>query len=408
MKGRGVAVAGVLSLVLVAAACGKSTSGGGGGGGAASAKPKGCPAGTNLPAKICAGEGELNLIAWVGYTEDGSTDPNFDWVTPFESQSGCKVNVKYGNTSDEMVNLMRQGGGSVYDGVSASGDATNRLIAHGDVAPVNVDLVDGWKDFLPTLQSPPHNTVKGVHYGVSYMYGANLLMYNTEQVTPAPTSWDIVFDPNSAYKGKITAYDSPIYIADAALYLKTHDASLGIKDPYELTQPQLDAAVELLKGQAPNVKKYWALAADEIDLFTSGDLVAGTAWPYQVSVLQADKQPVDAITPSEGATGWADTWMMSSHAKHPNCMYKWMQWASSSDVQTQVAEFYGATPSNQQSCTKLVSDLGDAGAAPYKCGDDAFVHQLALWKTPLADCGDGKTNCIDYTVWEQKWAEIRG
>jgi putative spermidine/putrescine transport system substrate-binding protein len=398
MKRRWSMAAAAVALAVVAAACGKSNTPASSGG---STGPK-------LPTSIGTVEGDLELIAWVGYTEDGSTDPNFDWVHPFEQQTGCQVHVKYGNTSDEMVTLMRQGGGTVYDGVSASGDATNRLIAHGDVAAINVNLVEGWKQFLPTLQSPPHNTVKGVHYGVSYMYGANELMYNTEKVTPAPTSWDVVFEPNTPYPGQLTAYDSAIYIADAALYLKAHQPALGITDPYELTQAQLDAAVTLLKGQKPNIKKYWSVAGDEIDLYKSGDVVAGTAWPYQVSVLQADKAPVDAVIPSEGATGWADTWMMSAHAKHPNCMYKWMQWASSPEVQAQVAEFYGATPSNQQSCSILEKDLGADAAAPYKCGDDAFVHQLALWRTPLPECGNGKSDCMDYAVWQQKWTEIKG
>ncbi len=405
MSTRSSLLAALVAVVMVGTACGKSTTTTTG----TLASPSGCPSGSKLPSKICKGEGVLNLIAWQGYTEDGSTDPKFDWIHPFEQQSGCQVNVKYGNTSDEMVNLMREGGGTAYDGVSASGDATNRLIAHGDVAPVNVNLIDGWKQFLPTLQSPPHNTVKGVHYGVSYMYGANVLMYNTDAVKPAPTSWSAVFDPNTPYAGKITDYNSAIYIADAALYLKAHDPSLGIDDPYELTSAQLDAATNLLKQQAPNVKKYWGSATDELDLFTSGDVVVGTAWPYQVSVLQADnKVHVAATIPSEGATGWADTWMMSSHAKHPNCMYLWMQWASSSDVQAQVAEFYGATPSNQQSCTKLTADLGASAAAPYKCGDDAFVKQLYLWRTPLPDCGNGSTDCMDYSVWTNKWNEITG
>jgi putative spermidine/putrescine transport system substrate-binding protein len=138
--------------------------------------------------------------------------------------------------------------------------------------------------------------------------------------------------------------------------------------------------------------------------------VVGTAWPYQVSVLQTQTPPVnvDAVIPSEGATGWADTWMMSSHAQHPNCMYKWMQYASTADVQAQVAEFYGATPSNTGSCSVIDQDLGAAAAAPYHCGDDAFVHDLYLWKTPLADCGDGKNDCIDYSVWEQKFTEVIG
>src|SRR5204862_5890005 len=85
------------------------------------------------------GEGSLNLIAWPGYTQKA-------WVQPFEQETGCQVSIKYGNTSDQMVNLMRQQGGSLYDGVSASGHATNRLIAGGDVAPIDVSSFSEYTD----------------------------------------------------------------------------------------------------------------------------------------------------------------------------------------------------------------------------------------------------------------------
>lgn len=394
MRSTGKMVAVVLALALVGAACAKKSGTGGGGESPSS----------NLPTEVGAGEGQLNLIAWNGYTENGSNDPSYDWVTPFEKDTGCKVSVKYGDTSDEMVTLMRQGGGTLYDGVSASGDASNRLIAGGDVAEINVDLIPDFGDISTALQSPPHNTVDGKHYGVSYMWGANELAYDTEKVSPAPTSWDIVFDPNTPYAGKLTAYDSPIYIADAALYLKAHQPELGIDDPYELTPDQLDAAVDLLKGMNPNIKKYWALFSDEIDLFASGDVVAGTAWPYQVNALQTDEHPVDGIIPEEGATGWADTWMMSSHAQHPNCMYLWMQWATTPEVQKQVAEWFGASPANAATCDLLGKEFCDA----YHVTDQDYFSQIAFWKTPLADCGDGTEDCTDYSVWTQKWTEIRG
>ena len=117
------------------------------------------------------GEGEVNLIAWAGYVEDGSTDPAVDWVTGFEEETGCNVNVKVGNTSDEMVALMQSG---EYDGVSASGDATLRLIAGGEVSPVNTDLIPNYADVFPDLKDQPHNTVDGVNYGVPHGRGANL------------------------------------------------------------------------------------------------------------------------------------------------------------------------------------------------------------------------------------------
>jgi putative spermidine/putrescine transport system substrate-binding protein len=234
-------------------------------------------------------------------------------------------------------------------------------------------------------------------------------MYNTEEVDPAPTSWDVTWDRDSEYSGKITAYDSPIFIADAALYLQATQPDLGITNPYELTEEQLDAAVDLLQQQAPMVGKYWAAAADEIDGFSSRDLVVGTAWPYQVSFLKSEKEPVEAVIPSEGATGWADTWMMSANAEHPNCMYMWMDWTMQADVQAEVAEFYGATPSSTASCDLLKKSIGEAADTDYHCGDDDFLSQLQIWRTPLADCGDDRgETCMDYSVWSQKWNEVRG
>jgi len=387
------AILSVLALVL--SACGEDdgdTGGGGDGGG----QPELVSYDPNAE-----GEGELSLIAWPGYTED-------DWVTPFEEETGCQVTVKPGNTSDEMVNLMRQQGGSLYDGVSASGDASNRLIANGDVTAIDVDSFPDYTDVMQSLQAPPHNTVDGVHYGVPYMWGPNLLMFNTDVVSPAPTSWDVTFEADSPYAGNITAYDSPIFIADAAMYLMTHNPDLGITDPYELSQEQLDAATELLKQQAAMIGKYWAVFTDQIDGFTTGDMVVGTAWPVNWQYTKAEDVPVEAVIPSEGVTGWADTWMMSSNAPHPVCMMKWMEYTLRPDVQTQVAEFYGATPSNTMSCEQLNADLGEDAAA-YHCGDDEFLSSVYLWKTPLPDCGDDRGEaCMDYAAWTNAWTEVRG
>jgi putative spermidine/putrescine transport system substrate-binding protein len=379
---------------LVASACAKNNEAGGGGGGGG---PK-----LNKYDANAQGEGQLNLIDWPYYTQK-------KMLAAFTKETGCNVTVKDGNTSDEMVNLMRQQGGTLYDGVSASGDATNRLIANGDVAAVDVSSFPEFVNVMPSLQAPAHNTVDGVHYGVPYEWGPNILMYNTDLVSPVPTSWDIAFEPDSPYAGKLTAYDSPIYIADAAMYLKTHQPDLNITDPYELTQPQFDAAVTLLKQQSGMISKYWALYTDEIDGFESGDMVAGTAWPVNQNLIQADgKVPVDGVVPSEGVTGWADTWMMSSHAQHPVCMMKWMEYTLRDSVQAGTAYVFGATPSVTTACPQLQKDLG-ADYPLYHCGDDAFLSKVYLWKTPLPDCGDSRgSTCLDYSEWTNAWTAIRG
>ena len=244
--------------------------------------------------KLGTPEGEVSVLAWAGYVEDGSNDPRVDWISDFEKESGCKVTSKTFGTSDEAVQLMRTG---QYDVVSASGDASLRLIAAGDVEPMNTDLITNYKDIFDGLKDKPWNSVEGQMYGIPHGRGANLLMYNTKEVTPAPDSWSAVFDDASKYKGKVTAYDSPIYIADAAVYLMATQPDLGIKDPYALDEKQLDAAVDLLKKQGENVGEYWSDYLKETQAFKNGSSVVGTTWQVIANLAQSEKAPVESCCP---------------------------------------------------------------------------------------------------------------
>jgi putative spermidine/putrescine transport system substrate-binding protein len=357
----------------------------------------------NLPTEVGEPEGELNLVAWAGYVEDGSTDPKVDWVTPFEKETGCEVSVKVGNTSDEMVQLMRTG---QYDGVSASGDATLRLIEGGDVDPVNTDLIPNYEDVFDALKDQPHNTVDGVNYGVPHGRGANLLMWNPDVVKPAPTSWDVVFDKASEYSGKVTAYDNPIYIADAALYLMHHEPDLGIENPYELDDEQFEAALDLLKEQKQHIGEYWSDYTKEIQAFANGDSVVGTTWQVIANLLEADNVKVETTLPEEGATGWSDTWMISSEAEHPNCMYLWMDHIISPEANAQVAEWFGEAPANEKSC-ELTENPDHCEI--FHADDEEYFDQVYYWTTPVADCGDDRGEvCKTYDEWVQGWNEVKG
>jgi putative spermidine/putrescine transport system substrate-binding protein len=137
------ALLGVAALALVAG-CGTSGSGDTKTSGEQGFTPPDVP----MQQSVGDMEGKVNILAWPGYAEFGGTDPKVDWVTPFEKQTGCDANVKTFGTSDEAVTLMKTGG---YDVVSASGDASLRLIAGGDVAPVNTDLIKDYAQIEPFL-----------------------------------------------------------------------------------------------------------------------------------------------------------------------------------------------------------------------------------------------------------------
>jgi putative spermidine/putrescine transport system substrate-binding protein len=382
---------------VIAAGCGSSGGGSQAGGSGTATGTSGLTVPTAhlpVPQKIGQGEGQLNLIAWEGYL-------NNLWVKPFEKQTGCQVNAKYAGSSDEMVALMKNGGGGQYDMVSSSGDADLRILYAGDARPVNINLIPSWKDFFPAFKSPPFNTINGVHYGVSLQWGPNVLMYNKKHFSAPPTSWSIIYDPK--YKGQVTVPDNPIQIADAALYLQKTKPSLGITDPYELTQPQFQAAVSLLAKQRPLIEKYWSLASQEIFDFKNGNATLGAGWPYQVSTLKAAHFPIGDTIPAEGATGWADTWMLAAKAPHPNCAYMWMRYISTPKVQAQQAITYGETPDNKLACGYM-NQMQPGSCAQYHANAPiSYFRSVALWKTPLATCDNGKPDCVPYAQWVAAW-----
>ena len=356
--------------------------------------------------KIGPGEGRVDIVAWPGYIERGETDRNFDWVTSFEEKTGCMVQVKTANTSDEMVALMNEGG---FDLVTASGDASLRLIAGRRVQPVNIDLVQSWNTVDARLQNAPWHTVDGVHYGVPYMWGPNVLMYNTNVFKEPPKSWSVVFEETAlpdgqSNKGRVQAYDGPIHVADAANYLMAHRPELGIENPYELDAEQYKAALDLLRQQRKLVSRYWHDAFIQIDDFKNEGVVASGSWPFQVNLLQADGQPVASTIPEEGATGWADTTMMHADAENPNCAYLWMEHTLSSNLQSDLSVWFGANPSVPAACTDGRGMQTAEGCT--KNGMDDF-EKIKFWTTPVSKC-PSQRECVPYYRWVSDYIGVIG
>lgn len=354
------------------------------------------------PKALGPGEGRLDIVAWPGYIERGESDKAYDWVTGFEKETGCKVSVKTAATSDEMVSLMTKGG---YDLVTASGDASLRLIVGKRVQPINTALIPNWKNIDPRLQNGGWYVVDKQVYGTPYQWGPNVLLYNTNTFKQAPTSWSVVFQPQDLpdgkpNKGRVQAYDGPIYIADAALYLKSAKPELGIKDPYELNEEQYKAVLELLRQQQPLIHRYWHDATVQMSDVKNEGVVASSSWGYMVNGLKAENQPVASTIPKEGATGWADTTMLHAEAKHPNCAYKWMDWSLQPKVQGDVAAWFGSLPAVPAACTG--SEL--LGAEGCKTNGFDNFDKIAFWKTPQAQGG----KFVPYSRWTQDYIAIMG
>lgn len=342
-------------------------------------------------------EGEVNIVAWSGFVEPA-------WTDQFEQETGCKVNRKIAGTSDEMVQLMRTGN---YDLVSASGDASLRLIVGGDVQPLNLELIPNFgDDIVEGMKGQLYDTLNGKSYGVPIGRGANILQYNTDVVTETPTSWDITWEADSPYAGKIIGYDAPIYIADAAVYLMAHEPDLGITNPYALDEEQLAAAVDLLKQQNEIIGDYWSDPTAQITAFNGGDVVAGTSW--EVLKKLSENPKLAGTLPEEGSTGWSDAWMLAAKADNPNCGYMWMDYTSSPEVNGAIAMNFGMAPANAAFCE--TSDEAREHCENFNATDEEYFSKVWFWTTPIEQCIDGRTDvtCTNFQQWTDAWMTVKG
>ncbi len=386
----------VAALSVVAAGCGGGDDDGDGG---VSTAVEGLGTSLEEIQSLAREEGEVNVVQWAGYAQ---------LVEEFTAATGCTVNTKDGASSDDMISLLQTG---AYDGVSASGNASIRLMTTGEVAPIDAELVPNYADVQEGIKNQEYNSLDGQPYGVPHGRGPNYLMFRNDIVPADTDSWSVIWDDAGLqeYGGKISIYDDSIFIADAAVYLKATQPDLNITDPYELDEEQFNAAVDLLKKQAAAGANYWpGDVAKQIGEYTNGDSVVGTTWPYQYVQLTAADPPVavTAIKPTEGTTGWSDTWMLYSKAANPNCMYLWMNHMISPEAQAAVAEGFGEAPVNLKACelTKNENHCDE-----YHADDEAWWEDVYYWTTPVADCGDDRGEvCKTQEDWEAAWTEIRG
>lgn len=391
------------SALLVLSACGGDSAAKPAVSPSLSGIPGAVPGGEAYSGPVGKGEGQLNVLAWPGYVEDGSNNPAVDWVTDFETSTGCKVNVQTVGNSDEAVALMQAGG---WDVVSASGDATLRLINADLIQPLNVDLTPNYADIVPDLKGKSFNTVNGVPYGVPQGRGANVLMWNTQKVSDRPDSWSVVFDEDSPNKGEVTAYDSPIYIADAAVYLMATRPELGITNPYSLDTDQFDAAISLLEQQKGIVGEYWSDYSTTVDNFSSGKTAIGSSWQVIALLAQAQGGSIDVIKPKEGATGWSDTWMIAKNTNHVNCAYLWLDHVIAPEVNAAASQWFGQAPANSKAC-EFTTDQNFC--TTFHALDTEYWRDVYYWSTPTSACLDGRTEitCVPWDEWVSAWSRLR-
>jgi len=360
-------------LVLVAAVC---------------ASIAAAPTQTAVRLGLPAAESRLDLVAFPGYAEAGGEDPRVNWVTPFVQRTGCKVHVRTVRSATELLAAVTH---SRYDGVAAFGDVTQVLTGGHQVLPVNTAWIPNYRRVYPVLKRLGQNVEGGRVVGVPHGRGADLLLWRTDRVKPAPAGWGVLFE--TRYPGRLGVYDAPITLANAAIHL-------GYANPYELDTRQFRAAVRLVAEQKANVGAYWQDLTAGLADYTGGNALVGEATPRLASLLRADQVPVRAAALA-GGTARSASWMVRARGRHQGCMYRWLDYILSAKANAASARYLDEAPATPAACAYM--DCKAAHAA-----DEAWWSRLSFWRTPQRDCHDARgTACADWFDWSDAWALMR-
>ncbi len=350
---------------------------------------------------VSEGEGKLNILAWPGYVESGLTDPLIDWVTPFQEETGCQVTFRPYSNSDEAISLTQNAN---FDVVATSSDVLDQFIEQDLVQRINTNLLLNYSDLYEDLRKPSWATIDGKTYAVAQGRSFNSYVYEPQDFTEPITSPDIFWQKPDLLSNPI-AYDLPIYIADAALYLSSTQPELDINNIYALDSNQFSAVIEFIKAQRLLGITTYPDSVEAKELIEKNEYSTALVWQSVYSELKSQGKEIEYFVPKYGTTGWVNSWVIMKDVQNINCAYKWIDWVTSQSVNASMAYWFGEAPSNSLSC-KFIFD--ENYCDKFKADDTYFWGTVRYWQTPNQECLDGRkvTNCVSFDELQNNWKRL--
>jgi putative spermidine/putrescine transport system substrate-binding protein/spermidine/putrescine transport system substrate-binding protein len=320
---------------------------------------------------------ELKMIIWEGYADDS-------YRVPFEEANDATVSFTEAGTGDEMYAQMKDSDGKNYDMVSASSDLPKRLYDADLLAEIDTSKLTNYKDLWDQFKTPEYITFDSKLYGVNFAWGPTLMIHNPDVVTTAPTSWRALMDEQ--YSGKISTWNYPLQIAQYALLLDPVP-----EDVYVLTDEQLAQVKDLLVAQRPLVRKYWDLGGELAELWANGEVVIADGWTWITNTILAADGKIQETIPTEGVTGWSDSWVISKAAKNYDLALKWADWMIGVEGQVGLTEVMGYSITNKAAAASLPESVQESLRLTAVEDEYAKIH---MWKF-----------VANYDKWVQVWNE---
>ena len=321
----------------------------------------------------------LNVYNWGLYISDGSDD-SVNVISAFEDLTGIKVNYTTFDSNESLYAKMKSGGAS-YDVIVPSDYMVGKMIAENMLAELDYDNIPNMANIGENYLGwsyDPDNT-----YSVPYTWGTMGILYNTEMVDEAPTSWNTLMDPT--YTMDMLMLNSPRDTLAIALVMTGHD--LNSTDPADL-----EDAKNLLIEQKPMVLAY---VVDEVkDKMIAGEAAVAMVWSGDATFCMSENDELDYVVPEEGSNIFYDSICIPANARNVSGAEKFIDFLCRGDIAAMNYEYVGYAIPNTAAIDIIGAD--EYNASPVNNPSQEALDHCEVFKY----LGD------DTKLYDQVWTEI--
>ncbi|MEZ5667291.1 MAG: ABC transporter substrate-binding protein [Alphaproteobacteria bacterium] len=298
-------------------------------------------------------------------------------IEPFEQMYNVKIEVVTAYSADALAQLRAQADSPQFDVIHFSGGQEITAAKEGLLVPIAPDQLTNYGDMYPFA-------VAGIEQGQGPVYSiaALGLLYNTEELAAAPTSWEALFDP--ALAGGVAIADISNTYGLLTLLMLNQVRGGDLAD----IQPGLDAVTQLLDNDtvivtaSPEMQQAFA---------TGGTVLAAYAQDYAHTLKEAGL-PVEFVQPSEGVPAIFITANVVAGRPHTDLAIKFVDFSLRAEAQAGWAEELRYSPTN--ATVELAPEI--AGSVLY--GEEAIQGLIRFDAETVNDSRPAWTDAWNRTI----------
>jgi spermidine/putrescine transport system substrate-binding protein len=266
--------------------------------------------------------GTLRTLTYIDTASDVILDP-------FRKQN-AELEVKTATFDSVQEGAAKLAGGFEADVVSVCSDEYQPLIKRGLLRPIDPNGIEGFDELAFNDNEGVERPDGNLNF-VPIAAGPQGLLYNTEEVVPAPDSWADLFDP--AYEGRVSI-DGGTWLTPIA----ETAAALGAENPMVLTDEQVEEAKQKLIDSKSQFRAFTGADTEKLNLFKGGEIVLADGGRYNALLLQREGEPIEWVAPEEGALSWVCGLGITSKAENIDAAYKLINYFVSEPAQAIVGQ----------------------------------------------------------------------